>query len=317
MLEIKKNKIYIYITLILPFFFLSQAQAAIYSCEKNGVCRNIEVSSIDYTSSEIQCVGEGGQFYREACGEYSCVVHGSCQDISAHATFGVLNECVGRSGKFFTKKCSQLKKYGCVVNSQCTNIFVDDYNDSGCEGQLLRGLCPTYVGDCEATGDCAQYSCVVITDPEKKFKAGDCRDFKSANEGDAIAQARNLCASTLVEADKLKIYKGPCAGSDRDPNINRGQTTDQLFQQAATTLNPSGVTSINQFISKAINILMAFIGSITLLLYVFSGFLWMTASGNSEQVDKAKRILIWTTLGVAVMLFSYMLVSLVFNSIPK
>ena len=313
MLEIKKMKIYLYITLVLPFFFFSQVQAATYSCEKDGVCRNIGGTEYEIA----QCETNGGTFHQNVCSIHACVVQNICQDISVQGDIVAVTKCGQLQGRFFVKTCSQLKKYGCVVNNQCTNIFVDNYNDSGCEGQLLRGLCPTYVGDCEATGDCAQYSCVVITDPEKKFKAGDCRDFKSANEGDAIAQARNLCASTLVEADKLKIYKGPCAGSDRDPNINRGQTTDQLFQQAATTLNPSGVTSINQFISKAINILMAFIGSITLLLYVFSGFLWMTASGNSEQVDKAKRILIWTTLGVAVMLFSYMLVSLVFNSIPK
>lgn len=295
------------------FLFVFDTSAATYSCEKDGVCWNIPNTNYDIA----QCASEGGDVSPFQCKVYACVIRNVCQDISTHSNLTASVNCARNNGRFFTKKCSQLKKYGCVASNQCTNIFVDDYNDSGCEGQLLRGLCPTYIGDCEASGDCAQYSCVVITDPEKKFKTGDCRDFKSANEGDAIAQARNLCASTLAEADQLKIYKEPCAGSDRDPNINRGQTVDELFQQAATTLNPSGVTSINQFIGKAINILMAFIGSITLLLYVFSGFLWMTASGNSEQVDKAKRILIWTTLGVAVMLFSYILVNLIFNSIPK
>jgi hypothetical protein len=231
--------------------------------------------------------------------------------------FVVQNKCNQQQGKFFWKTCSQLKRYGCVVNSQCTNIFVDDYNDSGCAGELLRSLCPTVVGDCSVAGSCSSYSCIVIKDPENKLKPGDCRDFQSANKNDAIAEARNLCASTLAEADRLKIYEGSCAGSDRDPSINRGETADQLLQKAATTLNPGSISTPFQLIRKAINALMAFIGSITLLLYVISGFLWMTASGNAEQVDKAKKILIWTTLGVFVMLFSYMLVNFLFNSIPS
>ena len=315
----KQNKIIFFIYLVVAFFilFASETKAAIYSCVKNDVCSDVSVSSVDYYSSQTECVSSGGEFYREACKHYACVVNSICQDLSVQPNLGVTSKCVQRGGKFFVKSCSQLKRYGCVVNSQCTNIFVDDYNDSGCAGELLRSLCPTVVGDCSAAGSCSSYSCIVIKDPENKLKPGDCRDFQSANKNDAIAEARNLCASTLAEADRLKIYEGSCAGSDRDPSINRGETADQLLQKAATTLNPGGINTPFQLIRKAINALMAFIGSITLLLYVISGFLWMTASGNAEQVDKAKKILIWTTLGVFVMLFSYMLVNFLFNSIPS
>jgi uncharacterized membrane protein len=58
-----------------------------------------------------------------------------------------------------------------------------------------------------------------------------------------------------------------------------------------------------------------FIGSIVLVMYIFGGFLWMTASGNSEQVDKAKKILVWSSLGVVAMLASYVLVTFLFKTV--
>lgn len=58
-----------------------------------------------------------------------------------------------------------------------------------------------------------------------------------------------------------------------------------------------------------------FMGSIMFVLVVYAGVMFMTAQGNSERVEKAKNIMVWATLGVAVMLLSYIVVSFVFSSI--
>lgn len=88
-----------------------------------------------------------------------------------------------------------------------------------------------------------------------------------------------------------------------------------LQGDAADRLNPARISNPAQLIGRFINMLLAFIGSISLVLYIVAGFLWMTASGNTEKVTKAKSIMVWTTLGVLVMLASYMLVSFVFKSL--
>lgn len=93
------------------------------------------------------------------------------------------------------------------------------------------------------------------------------------------------------------------------------KTADQLLADAAGSLNPAGITNPTQLVGRFIKILLAFVGSISLVLYIVAGILWMTASGVSERVDKAKKILVWTTLGVVVMLASYMLASFVFKSL--
>lgn len=47
------------------------------------------------------------------------------------------------------------------------------------------------------------------------------------------------------------------------------------------------------------------LGVVFLLLIVYAGFLWMTAMGQSKKVDKAKDILIQSTIGLVVILSAY------------
>ena len=69
----------------------------------------------------------------------------------------------------------------------------------------------------------------------------------------------------------------------------------------------------NSLLSWLVNILLAFIGSIALVLYIWAGILWMSSAGNTERVSRARSIMLWTTLGVAVMLGSYVIVTFVFD----
>jgi len=93
-----------------------------------------------------------------------------------------------------------------------------------------------------------------------------------------------------------------------------GISTDQLKNEAAS-LNKAGFSTPAEVVGRAIKILMAFIGSLTLVLFIWAGILWMTAAGNSERLEKAKKVLVWTTLGLLVMLASYLLVDFIIGAI--
>ena len=45
--------------------------------------------------------------------------------------------------------------------------------------------------------------------------------------------------------------------------------------------------------------------------------MWMTAAGNSERVESAKQIVVWVTLGIAIMLLSYIVIRLIFGVVLK
>lgn len=62
----------------------------------------------------------------------------------------------------------------------------------------------------------------------------------------------------------------------------------QQVQQTAQAAGVGGTTDLVQIIGRLINIFLGFLGVILLVLLLYAGFLWMTAGGNPEQVEKAK-----------------------------
>lgn len=94
-------------------------------------------------------------------------------------------------------------------------------------------------------------------------------------------------------------------------------TSDTLKLEAKNTLNPmnfkTGTAGVQQLMSKAVSALTFAMGSLLLLFYVYAGILWMTAAGNQERIGQAKKIVVWSTLGVVVILSSYLIVQAVFN----
>lgn len=87
------------------------------------------------------------------------------------------------------------------------------------------------------------------------------------------------------------------------------------IKKQAASLNPLDISGPSDLFANAINLMMAFMGSIALLLYIYGGFLWMSAAGNADRVGKAKTILVWTTLGVIAIGASYMIVRTVLEKV--
>ena len=98
-----------------------------------------------------------------------------------------------------------------------------------------------------------------------------------------------------------------------------GPSTDAMHKQLINTtkisLNPLKYSSPQQVIGVIIRILVAFVGSIAMILYVWAGITLMTAAGAAEKIKKAIDIFIWTSLGVIVMLGSYVIVNFIFSGI--
>jgi uncharacterized membrane protein len=59
------------------------------------------------------------------------------------------------------------------------------------------------------------------------------------------------------------------------------------------------------------------VGLLFFVLMVYAGVLWMTARGDSKQVDKAKDILTTSVIGAVIVVSSYVLTTAVFNAITS
>ncbi len=79
--------------------------------------------------------------------------------------------------------------------------------------------------------------------------------------------------------------------------------------------HPLGNTDLPSLIGRVIRAVLGLAGSIALVMFVWGGFLWMTAQGNQEKVKKAKGTIIWAVLGLVAIIGSYILVQTIFNAL--
>lgn len=164
---------------------------------------------------------------------------------------------------------------------------------------------------------------------------------------EGTTNAKRLCEQQVLQptADAKcgpvnKVVVSPDAGKLPEPvvfdipasgNCTELEDINKNYQGAATkieygidqlkieakTLNPFGFTTgragVLDLFGKVIKFWTFAIGSLLLLSYVWAGFLWITSAGSSEKIGTAKKIFVWSTLGVVITLASYMIVNMVFG----
>ena len=82
------------------------------------------------------------------------------------------------------------------------------------------------------------------------------------------------------------------------------------------TANPGlGDNNIKDIATSIINIALGFLGVITVGFILYGGFVWLTAGGSSEKVDKAKKIIIRAVIGLVIILSSYAIASFIITNI--
>lgn len=69
-------------------------------------------------------------------------------------------------------------------------------------------------------------------------------------------------------------------------------------------------TDMLQFL---INTILGLVGGITMILIIFGGYRYITASGNQEQAEKGKQTVIWAAIGLGVVLMSAAIINIVIN----
>ncbi len=74
-------------------------------------------------------------------------------------------------------------------------------------------------------------------------------------------------------------------------------------------------TDIRVTIGRIINAFLGVLGIVAVLIVLYAGFLWMTAGGDAQRVQTAKRWLINGVIGLIIILSSYAIASFVLNAV--
>lgn len=117
------------------------------------------------------------------------------------------------------------------------------------------------------------------------------------------------CLDNPDDADCSGLCDSPEGATD--PRcISEAQAGTAL---AADSLEGSGIThtdNFGDFIKKLVNFALPYLTLAAFVGYVVAGFMYVTAFGNDEQLTKAKKILIWSSVGLILVMLSYAITNL-------
>ena len=85
-------------------------------------------------------------------------------------------------------------------------------------------------------------------------------------------------------------------------NLNQAGDNLQNVQKGIGGNVPSDLSAV---VGNIIKTVLSLVGIIFLVLTVYAGFLWMTARGDDEQVNKAKEIIKSSIMGLFITVSSY------------
>lgn len=116
------------------------------------------------------------------------------------------------------------------------------------------------------------------------------------------------------------------AGTMLLPILVVGQTDSKPYNWQETTrqldafggqkgANLGGPQDPRVIVARLIKTTLTITGIIALALAVYAGFTWMTAGGNDEKIALAKKVLIYSAVGFAIILMSYSITIFVYRGI--
>ncbi len=111
----------------------------------------------------------------------------------------------------------------------------------------------------------------------------------------------------IVFAVSLAFFLGVVTQAyaiDLGPNLTQSAADKAGY---ARTTN----TSFAEILGTIVKTASSFVGFICLSLMVYAGFLWMTARGESDQVDTAKKIIMQSVIGLAITVGAYSITAFV------
>ncbi len=99
-------------------------------------------------------------------------------------------------------------------------------------------------------------------------------------------------------------------------NILPPATGDKSCSSA--TKEECGDYSINDFIVLAVNVsnwILGIVGSLTLVMFIWGGIMFMISGGASDKIGQAKKILIASIVGLVIVVSSWLIINFSISSI--
>jgi len=88
-------------------------------------------------------------------------------------------------------------------------------------------------------------------------------------------------------------------------------TTDAPAFVAAQT---GGATGLRGLVLTIVNFVLTFLAVIAVIMIIYGGMLYVTAAGKQESIDKGKKIIMYTVIGIVIIMLSFVIVNAVLGA---
>lgn len=160
------------------------------------------------------------------------------------------------------------------------------------------------------------FACNYATDCPPDQVCNSVHECVSKNDCDPVCENGQTCS----EGECVAIPKVELVGCRQDcgegKHCENGQCVSDVTPKSGEDIlfnNPMGKnkTDENQILGKLVNGILGLAGSVALVVFIYGGFVYMTAMGASEKTKKGKDIILWGTIGLMVTFLAYALVKFV------
>jgi len=96
-----------------------------------------------------------------------------------------------------------------------------------------------------------------------------------------------------------------------DADYLTGGGTDGSFGDTVGLGNSDLKTSIGSII----NVALGFLGIVAVVIVLYGGFMWMTARGEQQKVEKAQKVIVQGIIGIAIILSAWAITKFVVGGV--
>ncbi len=76
-----------------------------------------------------------------------------------------------------------------------------------------------------------------------------------------------------------------------------------------------GQTNARQLVLTILNFFLGFLGLLAVIMIIYGGFLYVSAAGDQGKIDNGKKIIMYSIVGIIIILLSFAIVNTVLSGI--
>lgn len=75
-----------------------------------------------------------------------------------------------------------------------------------------------------------------------------------------------------------------------------------------------GQGSLRQLVLQIVNFFLGFLGLIAVVMIIYGGFLYVSAAGKEDKIEQAKKIIMYSIIGILIILLSFAIVNTILGA---